>query len=176
MDVNRNTTKCFVREATVMIGGVEETEPMSGVIVPCSMCQVKNRIPEKKQHLDPLCGNCGEAIDVGLYTVPVNLSDKDFQQFITTTQIPVMVDFYAPACGPCQAIAPFISRLAGQYSGRVVVAKINTSDHPGTAAHYQIRGVPSLLFFRNGLVVEQIVGAPSESELVAKLDHLSVSS
>ena len=175
-DVPKNTMKCFVRDAAVMTWVLGETEPMSGVSVPCSVCQVKNRIPEKKQHLDPLCGKCGETIDVGFYTVPVNLSDGDFQQFITTTQIPVMVDFYAPTCGPCQAIAPFISRLAGQYAGRVVVAKINTSDHPGTAAHYQIRGVPSLLFFRNGLVVEQIVGAPSESELVDKLDHLSGSS
>ncbi len=159
-----------------MVEGVEEAERMSGVILPCSGCQAKNRIPEKKQHLSPLCGKCGEIIDVGLSTVPVNLCDTDFQQFIREIRIPVMVDFYALNCGPCQAIAPFIARLAVRYAGRVVVAKINTSEHPGTAAHYQIRGVPSLLFFRNGIVVEQIVGAPSESELVAKLDQLIISS
>jgi thioredoxin 2 len=145
---------------------------MSGVIVPCSGCQVKNRIPEKKQHLSPLCGKCGHKIVVGPLTVPVNLGDEDFQQFIKSSDIPVMVDFFAPTCGPCQAIAPLISRLAGSYAGRVVVAKINTSDHPGTAAHYQIRGVPTLLFFKNGLVVDQIVGAPPESQLVAKLEDL----
>ena len=145
---------------------------MSGVIVPCSGCQVKNRIPEKKQHLSPLCGKCGHKIVVGPLTVPVNLGDEDFQQFIKSSDIPIMVDFFAPTCGPCQAIAPLISRLAGSYAGRVVVAKINTSDHPGTAAHYQIRGVPTLLFFKNGLVVDQIVGAPPESQLVAKLEDL----
>ncbi len=145
---------------------------MNGVIVPCSVCQAKNRIPEKKQHLGPMCGKCGQKIVVGTHTVPVNLGDEDFQNFIKSSEIPVMVDFFAPTCGPCQAIAPFISRLAGTYAGKVVVAKINTSNHPGTAAHYQIRGVPSLLFFKNGLVVDQIVGAPPESQLVSKLDAL----
>ena len=145
---------------------------MSGVIVACPVCQVKNRIPEKKQHLGPQCGKCGQKIVVGSSTVPVNLGDEDFQHFIKSTESPVMVDFYAPTCGPCQAIAPVISRLASQYAGKVVVAKINTSDHPGTAAHYQIRGVPSLLFFNKGVVVDQIVGAPDESHLVSKLKNL----
>ncbi len=146
---------------------------MSGIIVACSACRVKNRIPEKKQHLNPQCGKCGEKIAVGSKAVPVNLRDEDFQQFIKDTKLPIMVDFFAPTCGPCQAIMPLISRLAGQFAGEVVVAKINTNDHPGTAVHYQIRGVPSLLFFKNGIVVDQIVGAPDESFLVSKLESLA---
>jgi len=146
---------------------------MDGVIVACSACQVKNRIPEKKQHRNPRCGKCKEKIVVGTKTVPVNLGDEDFQQFIKETKLPVMVDFFAPTCGPCQAIAPLITGLAGQFAGKVVVAKINTSEHPGTAVHYQIRGVPSLLFFKSGIVVDQIVGAPDESVLVSKLKSLA---
>ncbi len=146
---------------------------MSGVIVPCAACGAKNRVPEKKQHLGPLCGKCGQRIVVGPLTVPVTLGDADFQQFIKSAGLPVMVDFFAPTCGPCQAIAPLISRLAGRYAGRIIVAKLNTSEHPGTAAHYQIRGVPSLLFFKNGSVVDQLIGAPPESQLVAKIETVT---
>lgn len=145
---------------------------MNGVIVPCPDCGVRNRIPEKKQHLSPVCGKCGQKIIVGEYTVPVNLGDGDFQQFIKSTELPIMVDFFAPTCGPCQAISPFISRLARQYGGRVIVAKLNTSEHPGTAAHYQVKGVPTLLFLKDSVVVDQIVGAPAESDLVSRLDQL----
>ena len=146
---------------------------MNSVIVVCSACRVKNRIPEKKQHLGVLCGKCGTRIIVGDSTVPINLADNDFQQFIKTVSLPVMVDFFAPTCGPCQAIAPLVSTLAVRYAGRVVIAKIDTSSHPGTAAHYQIRGVPTLLFFKSGIVVDQIIGAPSETQLIDKLDSMS---
>ncbi len=145
---------------------------MGGVIIPCAACGAKNRIPEKKQHLGPLCGKCGRRIVVGAHAVPVTLGDGDFQQFIKSAGIPVMVDFFAPTCGPCQAIAPLISRLAGRYAGRLIVAKLDTGEHPGTAAHYQIRGVPSLLFFKNGSVVDQLIGAPPESQLVSKIETL----
>ena len=145
---------------------------MGGVIVPCPACGAKNRIPEKKQHLGPMCGKCGRRITVGKAAVPVNLGDADFQQFIRSTELPVMVDFFAPTCGPCQAIAPLISRLAGRYAGKIIVAKLDTSEHPGTAAHYQIRGVPSLLFFKHGKVIDQLVGAPPEAHLVSKIETL----
>ena len=148
---------------------------MNGVTITCSSCQVKNRIPDKKQHLQARCGKCGEVIESGAQTVPVILSDSDFQQFIHDCPLPILVDFYAPSCGPCQAMSPLISKLAGQYAKKVVIATMNTTEHPGTAAHYQIRGVPSLLFFRNGIVVEQMVGAPSESQLVAKLESFGQS-
>ena len=145
---------------------------MSGVVVICPGCQVKNRIPDQKQHLKALCGKCGSKITIGDQAVPVVLGDGNFQGFIKEVTLPVMVDFYAPTCGPCQAIAPLVKKFAKQYAGRVIIAKINTSEHPGTAAHYQIRGVPTLVFFRNGIVVDQILGAPSEVELAGKLDSL----
>lgn len=145
---------------------------MAGIICSCAGCGTKNRIPEKKQHLSPVCGKCGERLVLGSSAVAVQLGDHDFQKFIGEATLPVMIDFFSPSCGPCQAIAPLINRLAGTYLGKVIVAKLDTSLHPGTAAHYQIRGVPSLLFFRDGSLVDQIVGAPPEQELVSRLDRL----
>ena len=104
---------------------------------------------------------------------PVELTDTEFQSFIARVTLPVMVDFYSPTCGPCKSIAPLISKIAKDYLGRVVIAKLDTSCNPGTAMHYQIRGVPSLLFFKNGKIVDQIVGAPPESQLRQSLDSLS---
>ena len=104
--------------------------------------------------------------------VPVELTDSDFQPFITGVSLPILVDFYSPTCGPCKSIAPVIVNLSKEYLGRVIIAKLDTSTNPGTAMHYQIRGVPSLLFFKNGQIVDQIVGAPPEAQLRQKLDSL----
>ena len=145
---------------------------MESVIATCSGCGAKNRIPVKKQHLRPRCGKCGEPVAIGTAAVPVSLGDSDFQQFIKTADLPVMVDFFAPTCGPCQALAPVIRDMAVQYCGRIVIATLDTSQHAGTAAHFQIRGVPSLLFFRNGIVTDQVIGAPPRDDLVQRLENL----
>jgi thioredoxin 2 len=84
-----------------------------------------------------------------------------------------MVDFYSPTCGPCKALAPLVHRLCREYLGRVQIAILNTALHPGTAGHYQIRGVPTLLFFHRGQLIDQIVGAPPEPQLRQKLEQLA---
>ncbi|MBU1138920.1 MAG: thioredoxin [Proteobacteria bacterium] len=146
---------------------------MNSLIVSCPSCKTKNKIPGGKQHLFPKCGKCGRQIDMRSLATPVELTDTEFQSFIARVTLPVMVDFYSPTCGPCKSIAPLISKIAKDYLGRVVIAKLDTSCNPGTAMHYQIRGVPSLLFFKNGKIVDQIVGAPPESQLRQSLDSLS---
>ncbi|HID69591.1 MAG TPA: thioredoxin [Desulfobacterales bacterium] len=145
---------------------------MNSLILTCQSCNTKNRIPADKQHLSPKCGKCGKPIDAGTSAVPVELTDSEFQSFVAGSSLPVMVDFYSPTCGPCKAIAPFISSLTKEYLGKVIIAKLDTSTNPGTSMHYKIRGVPSLLFFKNGHVVDQIVGAPPESQLRQKLDAI----
>ncbi len=147
---------------------------MNSLIIPCPSCGTKNRIPAGKQHLSPKCGKCGNRLPVGELAVPVELNDAEFQSFISEATLPLMVDFYSPTCGPCHAIAPLINQLAKAYLGKVIIVKLDTSANPGTAMHYQIRGVPSLLFFQNGQVVDQIVGAPPESQLRQKLDSISL--
>jgi thioredoxin 2 len=145
---------------------------VNNIILVCPQCSTKNRIPAGKQHLSAKCGKCGAQITPGTKAVPVELTDSDFQSFIKNASLPVMVDFYSPTCGPCQSIAPVISNLSKEYLGKVIIAKLDTSGNPGTAMHYQIRGVPSLYFFKNGEVADQIVGAPPENQLRQKLNSI----
>ena len=145
---------------------------MNTIILVCPSCSAKNRIPAGKQHLTPKCGKCGTKLDTHAYAVPVELNDSEFQSFVKNASLPVMVDFYSPTCGPCQSIAPIIANLAKEYLGKIIIAKMNTSANPGTAMHYQIRGVPSLFFFKNGEIADQIVGAPPEAQLRQKLNTL----
>lgn len=145
---------------------------MNNLIISCPSCGAKNRIPAGKQHLAPKCGKCRKQLDPRPQALSVELTDSEFQSFIAGSTLPVLVDFYSPTCGPCKAIAPVISKLAKEYLGKIIIAKLDTSSNPGTAMHYKIRGVPSLLFFKDGQVVDQIVGAPPEQQLRQKLDAM----
>jgi len=146
---------------------------MNSIIISCPFCETKNRIPAGKQHLTPKCGNCSKPIDTAYQAIPVELNDAEFQKFITESSLPVMVDFYSNTCGPCKAIAPLINHLSKEFLGKVIIAKLDTVNNPGTSMHYKIRGVPSLLFFKQGKVVDQIVGAPPENQLRQKLENMN---
>lgn len=146
---------------------------MNTLIAQCSACGTKNRIPEMKQHQGPRCGKCGGVMDMTRFAVPVQLGDGNLQDFLASSRLPVMVDFYSPSCGPCRTLAPLIDTLARRFVGEAVIAKLDTSQHARSASLYGIRGVPTLLFFRNGKMVDQIVGAPSESLLVSKIKTLA---
>ncbi len=95
----------------------------------------------------------------------VNIGDSDFQNAVLESTEPVLVDFWASWCAPCRAIAPVLEELAGQYKGRVRIAKINIDDHQATPQRYGIRSIPTLLLFKGGQVVEQIVGAVPKAKL-----------
>jgi len=95
----------------------------------------------------------------------VNIGDSDFQSAVLDSTEPVLVDFWATWCPPCRAIAPVLEELAGQYKGRVRIAKINIDDHQATPQKYGIRSIPTLLLFKGGQVVEQIVGAVPKAKL-----------
>jgi thioredoxin 2 len=144
---------------------------MNTYIVTCPSCPGKNRIPADRQHLQSRCGKCGATLDLRGSAQPIELTDHEFQPFIARAPLPVMVDFYSPTCGPCKALAPLIHRLSREYLGRVQIATINTAHSPAIAGQYQIRGVPTLLFFEHGRLVDQVVGAPPESQLRQKLEH-----
>jgi thioredoxin 1 len=96
----------------------------------------------------------------------VQLTDATFDSLVLHNQsLPVLVDFWAEWCGPCQALSPILKELAGEYSGRVVVAKLNIDDNPVTAPKYHVRSIPTLLLFKQGEVVATQVGALSLKEL-----------
>jgi thioredoxin 2 len=138
----------------------------------CSSCGAKNRIPAGKQHLSAKCGRCGERLGTPGQTGVIELTDLNFKEIVTDSSLPVLVDFYSPSCGPCKALAPVIEQLAGHYAGRVVVCKLDTSRYQMAAAQFQIRGVPTLIFFKNGESVDQLVGAAPVQELQQRLDGL----
>ena len=143
---------------------------MNTLIVACPSCKTKNKMPASKQYRGPRCGKCQTPLPMAGYATPVELTDQEAAQVIREADLPLMLDFYSPNCGPCRTLAPVIDRLARQFFGRAIIAKIDTSIHHFRAGHYGIRGVPTLIFFKNGQVVDQVVGGLPEDALVAKLN------
>jgi len=99
--------------------------------------------------------------DAGLF----HATDGNFEPEILKSEVPVMVDFWAPWCGPCHVIGPVIEELAAEYAGRVKVAKMNVDDNPATPSQYGIRGIPTVILFKDGKVFDQIVGAVPKSKV-----------
>ncbi|RMD84350.1 MAG: thioredoxin [Candidatus Dadabacteria bacterium] len=100
------------------------------------------------------------------------VSDSNFEQEVLQSDLPILVDFWAPWCGPCKSIAPVIEELASEYEGRVRFAKLNVDDNPHTPTKYSVRGIPNLVLFNKGEVVDQIVGAVPKDQLVSALSKV----
>ncbi|WP_409070245.1 thioredoxin domain-containing protein [Desulfobulbus sp.] len=145
---------------------------MSDVIV-CPACGAKNRVPAEKQHLTPKCGKCGHSL-VGAPRCGIvnSLVDSQFRQLVERSPLPVVVDFYSPTCGPCRILAPVLDTLADAYGSRLLFFKLDTSSQQMHAARFQIRGVPTLLLFKAGQVVDQLVGVAPQEEIARRLDAL----
>ena len=101
------------------------------------------------------------------------LTTQTFDQTLTDAKRPVLVDFYAPWCGPCKMLSPMLNKMAETYQGRVDITKVNIDEAPELAARYSIRGVPTLMLFQDGKALDTIVGLPSASALQAKLDEVA---
>jgi thioredoxin 1 len=93
------------------------------------------------------------------------VSDSTFESEVLQSATPVLIDFWAPWCGPCRAIGPVVEELAGEYAGKLKVVKMNVDDNPVTPSRYGVRGIPNLIVFKGGQVHEQIVGAVPKSRL-----------
>ncbi|MCC6764951.1 MAG: thioredoxin [Deltaproteobacteria bacterium] len=100
------------------------------------------------------------------------VSDDTFQSEVLQASLPVLIDFWAPWCGPCRAIAPMVEELADTYSGKLKVVKMNVDDNQHTPQKYGVRGIPNLIIFKNGTVQEQIVGAVPKGQLVKAIDKV----
>lgn len=101
-----------------------------------------------------------------------HVNDSNFQELVLKSDKPVVVDFWAEWCGPCRAIGPIIEELSKEYEGKALIVKLNTDENPITPGNYGIRGIPTLLFFKNGQVVDKLIGAVPKPNIKAKLDAL----
>jgi thioredoxin 1 len=100
----------------------------------------------------------------------LNFTDGGFDQEVLNSDVPVLVDFWAPWCGPCKAMTPTVDALATEYAGKVKIGKMNTDENPATAMRYQVRGIPTLLLFKGGKVVDQRVGAMPKPDVKKMID------
>jgi len=101
----------------------------------------------------------------------VDLSDDSFEEDVLKSSNPVLVDYWAEWCGPCKSVAPILEEIAAEYDGKVTIAKLNIDDNSGTPPKYGIRGIPTLMLFKDGEVVDTKVGALNKSQLTAFLDQ-----
>lgn len=100
----------------------------------------------------------------------LHVTDKNFTAEVLSANVPVLVDFWATWCGPCRSISPIVEELAKEFSGRIKVTKLNVDENPATPSQYGVRGIPTLILFKEGKILEQIVGAVPKTRLVAMVE------
>ncbi|UOO88808.1 thioredoxin TrxC [Vitreoscilla massiliensis] len=129
----------------------------------CPHCHSTNRVPVQKLTEQPVCGHCKEALITGK---PVVLDQDSFARHIQRSQFPVVVDFWAPWCGPCQMMAPAFAEAAERLKFKAQLCKLDTEAHPQTAAPYGIRSIPTMAVFKEGQEIARVSGAMPVGEIV----------
>ena len=136
----------------------------------CPACGTQNRVPRAKlqQGLRPRCGRCKAPLAADGH--PLTVTDASFATMVAASPSPVLLDMWAPWCGPCRMIAPIVEQLAHELAGRVRVGKLDVDDNPATASRFGVRSIPTLLVLRAGREIDRIVGAASKQEIVRRLE------
>jgi thioredoxin 1 len=102
----------------------------------------------------------------------LEVTDDSFTNEVLNSELPVLVDFWAEWCGPCKMVSPIVEELSNEYNGKIKVAKLDVDSNPQTATNYGIRGIPTLLMFKDGSAVDQIVGAVPKTQIAERLDKI----
>lgn len=136
--------------------------------VPCPFCEKLNRIDLQRLEARPKCGQCGRPL---LLDRPIRVSDANLERVVADAAVPVLVDFYADWCAPCKMMAPAIDDVARERSGRLLVGKLDTDRNPTMAVRFAIRGIPTLILFREGREATRQTGAIPGARLQAWLDE-----
>jgi len=142
-------------------------------LIRCSACGATNRVPRAKLDagLRPRCGRCKAPL-LAADGTPFTVTDSSFAAEVERSPLPVLVDAWAPWCGPCRIIAPVIDELASEMVGRIRFAKLNVDDNPATAARFGLRSIPTLLVFAGGREVDRLIGVQPKDEIVRRLHRV----
>ncbi len=144
-------------------------------VVACTNCGAKNRVDEgAAERLQPVCGKCGAMLSVTAGAAgtdkPRTVTDATFKQEVLEVRgVPVLLDCWAEWCGPCRMIAPVLDELAAESNGRYLITKLNVDENPRTSAQFDIRSIPTMLIFKDGALVDRIIGAQPKQAIAARL-------
>jgi thioredoxin len=143
-------------------------------VVACQGCGARNRVDERAvARLQPVCGKCGTPLPQSTGESsgkPKEVTDDTFpRDVLNVRDVPVLLDCWAEWCGPCRMLTPVLNELAAESNGRYVIAKLNVDDNPRTASQFNIRSIPTMLIFKNGAVVDKLVGAQPKQAIAARL-------
>lgn len=138
------------------------------MLLKCHECKTINKLPTEKLNLAPKCGSCSTS----LLSYPIDLNGETFKDIIEKSPIPILIDFWAVWCGPCKSFAPIFTNAAKKFGKKVIFCKVDTDAEPTLASQYQIRSIPTLIAFKNGIEINRVSGALPPLQLEGLINSL----